>query len=57
MTRQTAPTLKTYPRYSDRQRTFPSNTGLVASFIPGKGWQASGHNLPIPSALEPMVQG
>lgn len=51
----TAPTLKTYPRYSDRQRTFPSNTGLVASFVPGKGWQSGGFNLPIPAELSAVV--
>lgn len=51
----TAPTLKTYPQYRDRQRNFPRNTGLVASFTPGKGWTSAGYNLPVPAELSKAV--
>lgn len=51
----TAPKLQQYPTRHDRQRNFPTNTGVVASFTIGKGWQASGFNLPIPAALSGAV--
>lgn len=51
----TAPTLKQYPRHSDRQRNFPTNTGLVASWTPGVGWQSGDFHLPIPAELNGVV--
>lgn len=52
----TAKTLTTYPTYRDRQRNFPTNQGLVASFTPGKGWQASGFGLEVPAQLSEVVE-
>jgi hypothetical protein len=52
----TAPTLKTYPRYQDRQRNFPTNTGLVASFTVGGGWKSAGYGLPVPAVLSEVVK-
>lgn len=52
----TASTLTTYPTYRDRARNFPKNQGLVASFVPGKGWKSAGFGLPVPAVLSEVVE-